>query len=85
MIDLTENDDPMLFRLQTPAGALVMQWNEVIACLSKLGTQAEPSVADVAAAIRKVSRTPEVAAGCSDEILFAAFARVSKAVDQAGN
>lgn len=84
MIDLNENDDPLLFRAQVPAGSLVMQWTEVLAALAKPG-QGEPSVQDVAAAIRKVARTPEVAAGSTDEILFAVFARAAKAVERAGN
>lgn len=84
MIDLNDEDDPLLFRVQVPAGSLIAQWNEVLAALAKPGA-AEPTVQDVAAAIRKVSRTPAVAADTPDEILFAAFARMSKAVERAGN
>ncbi len=84
MIDLNENDDPLLFRAQVPAGSLVIQWTEVLAALAKPGQQ-EPGVQDVAQAIRKVSRTPEVAAESTDEILFAVFARAAKAVERAGN
>jgi hypothetical protein len=84
MIDLALDNDPLLFRVEIPSGALVVQWNEALAALS--GKQdAAPQVADVAAALRKVARTPEVAAGASDEILFAVFARMGKAVEQAGN
>lgn len=84
MIDLNDEDDPLLFRVQVPAGGLIMQWNEVLAALAKPGQQ-EPTVQDVAAAIRKVARTPEIASQTPEEILFAAFARMSKAVERAGN
>jgi hypothetical protein len=42
-------------------------------------------VADIAESIRAVSRTPEVAANAADEVLFAVFARLGKAVTNAGN
>ncbi len=84
MIDLNENDDPLLFRAQVPAGSLIVQWNEMLAVLAKPAA-GEPGVQDVAAAIRKVSRTPEVATQSTDEVLFAVFARMGKAVEAAGN
>ena len=83
MINLTPDTDPLLFRVEIPSGALVVQWNEALAALS--GKQdGQPQVADVAAALRKVARSPEVAANASDEILFAVFARMGQAVEQAG-
>ena len=85
MIDLNSDNDPLLFRVGLPNGALIVQWTEVIAALAVKGSGAEPGVPDVAAAIRKVARTPDVAAQASDESLFAAFARMGKAVEQAGN
>jgi hypothetical protein len=45
----------------------------------------QPTVADIANAIRAVARTPEVAQQAADEVLFAVFARLGKAVQNAGN
>jgi hypothetical protein len=84
MIDLNSDNDPLLFRVGLPNGALIVQWTEVIAALAVKGGT-EQGVPEVCAAIRKVARTPEVAAQASDEALFAAFARMGKAVEQAGN
>lgn len=83
MIDLNSDNDPLLFRVEIPNGSLVVQWTEVLAVLAARG--GEPGIPEVAAAIRKVARTPEVAASATEESLFAAFARIGKAVQQAGN
>ncbi len=84
MIDLTAADDPMLFRIELPTGELIVQWNEILACMAGKSNP-EPSVQDVAAAIRKVARTPAAAQEASDEVLFAAFARIGQAVNRLGN
>ena len=88
MIDLTEDNDPMLFRIAVPSGSLIVQWNELVAAVQKRnqsGQGSQPTVADIAESIRAVSRTPEVAANAADEVLFAVFARLGKAVTNAGN
>jgi hypothetical protein len=87
VIDLTEDNDPMLFRIAVPSGSLIVQWNELVAAVQKRNQfgQNQPTVADIAESIRAVSRTPEVAANAADEVLFAAFARLGKAVTNAGN
>jgi hypothetical protein len=84
MIDLNDQNDPLLFKVTVPSGDLIVQWTEVIAALAPQASEA-PGVGDVAAAIRKVARTPDVAASATDEILFAVFARIGKAVERAGN
>lgn len=88
MIDLNEENDPMLFRITVPSGALIVQWNELVAAVQKRNQSASGSsvtVAEIADAIRSVSRTPDVAAAAADEVLFAVFARLGKAVQSAGN
>ena len=87
MIDLNEENDPMLFRIAVPSGSLIVQWNELVAAVQKRNQSAQnqPTVADIAESIRAVSRTPEVAANAADEVLFAVFARLGKAVTNAGN
>ena len=87
MIDLNEDNDPMLFRVTIPTGALVIQWNELVASVQKrsIAGGEQPTVADIANAIRAVARTPEVAQEGADEVLFAVFARLGKAVQNAGN
>ena len=87
MIDLTEDNDPMLFRIAVPSGSLIVQWNELVAAVQNRNQsgQNQPTVADIAESIRAVSRTPEVAANAADEVLFAVFARLGKAVTNAGN
>ena len=87
MIDLNEENDPMLFRVTIPTGALVIQWNELVASVQKrsIAGGEQPTVADIANAIRTVARTPEVAQQAADEVLFAVFARLGKAVQNAGN
>lgn len=84
MIDLNDQNDPLLFKVTIPSGDLIVQWTEVVAALAPQASE-NPGVGDVAAAIRKVARTPDVAAIATDEILFAVFARIGKAVERAGN
>lgn len=84
MIDLNDQNDPLLFKVTLPGGDLIVQWTELIATLAPKADQ-NPGVGEVAAAIRKVSRTPEVAAAATDATLFAVFARIGKAVESSGN
>lgn len=85
MIDLNNENDPLLFAIAIPAGRLVVQWHECIAAVQKMNISGEPSIDQIAQAIRKSSRTPEVAADSTDEVLFAAFARMAQAAEKAGN
>lgn len=83
MIDLNSDNDPLLFRVEIPTGSLILQWTEVLAAI---GTkQEQPGIEEVAAAMRKMARTPEVAAAASDAVLFAVFVRIAKAVEKQGN
>ena len=78
----------MLFRIAIPSGSLIVQWNELVAAVQKRnqsGQNTQPTVADIADSIRSVARTPNVAASAADEVLFAVFARLGKAVTNAGN
>mgnify|MGYP003340819085 CR=1 FL=1 len=84
MIDLNEDNDPLLFRVQIPTGALIVQWTEVCAA-AQPNPDCKPTVRDLAAAVRKVSRTPEVAASASDEMLVAVCERIARAIKHAGN
>jgi hypothetical protein len=84
MIDLNDNDDPLLFAADVGHGKLIFQYTEVVAALGGL-VKDQPEVADVVRAMRKASRTPEIAAETPDEKLFALFVRVAKLVEKQGN
>lgn len=84
MIDLNEDNDPLLFRVQIPTGSLIVQWTEVCAAAQQ-SNEGKPTVKDLADAVRKVSRTPEIAAGATDEVLVAACERIARAIKNAGN
>lgn len=84
MIDLNDNDDPLLFGADIGGGKLIFQYTEVVAALGGM-VKEQPEVADVARAMRKAARTPEVAQATSDEKLFALFVRVAKMVEKQGN
>ncbi len=85
-VELSDNDDPMLFAVSVPAGRLVFQFNEVTATLQAiLPPNGQSGVAEIARALREGCRTPEVAKASTDAQLFAAYARAAKRVDEAGN
>jgi len=84
MIDLNEDNDPLLFRIQIPTGSLIVQWTEVCAA-AQVEQGKMPSVKDLANAVRKVSRTKEVSDAASDEMLVAVCERIAKAIKNAGN
>lgn len=86
MIELNADNDPMLFAVTIPAGQLIVQYMEVIATIhAGMSPDTEPKSEEIVAAIRKASRTPEVAAAASDAHLIAAWARMSQRVASAGN
>jgi hypothetical protein len=86
MIDLTEDNDPMLFCVQIPSGKLIVQYMETLATLQDAaGLQEQPSVPQIAKAIRDSARTKEVAAEASDAVLIAAWHRMTARVQAAGN
>ena len=86
MIDLSDDNDPMLFAISLPQGKLVLQFMEVVAHIQATQNPAtEPTPESIVAAIRKASRTPEVAGAVPDHVLIAAWHRVNKAVEAAGN
>ena len=85
-IELTDEDDPMLFAVTVPAGRLIFQFNEVTVTLQAISPpQGQPGLPEIARALRESSRTPDVAAASSEAQLFAAYARAAKRVDTAGN
>jgi hypothetical protein len=84
MIDLNEDNDPLLFRVQIPSGALIVQWTEVCAAAQPT-SDAAPNMQSLAAAVRKVSRTPDVAAQATDEVLVAVCERIARAIKTSGN
>jgi hypothetical protein len=86
MIDLNDENDPMLFAVNVPAGRLVVQYMEVLATVQAGMTPgSDPTTAQVATGIREASRTPDVAAASSDAILMAAWHRMTTAVQKQGN
>ena len=85
MIELNNENDPLLFSITIPSGRLVLQWHECIAVLQKMNITGEPSLKHVVDAVRSAARTPEVAKESSDEALFAAFARIATAAEKSGN
>jgi hypothetical protein len=85
-VELSDNDDPMLFAVTVPAGRLVFQFNEVTATLQAvIPTNGQAGVTEIARALREGCRTPDVAKDSTDAQLFAAYARAAKRVDEAGN
>lgn len=86
MIELNDENDPMLFAVTIPAGQLIVQYMEVLTHIhAHMAPEAQPSTAEIADALRKASRTPSVAAQATDATLIAAWARMSARVAQAGN
>ena len=86
MIDLSDDNDPMLFAVTLPNGRLVVQYMEVLTTVQEaIGLSTEPKVSDICNGIRKGCRTPEVAEGATDAHLIAAWHRMTSAVQAAGN
>jgi hypothetical protein len=86
MINLSDEDDPMLFGLTLPQGQLVVQYMEVLAMLqTKVAAGTDPTTAQIVECLRESSRTPEVAVKAPDHVLLAAWARMSNRVQAAGN
>jgi hypothetical protein len=87
MIDLNDDNDPMLFSVQLPTGdRLVVQYMEVMAELQSFaGDAANPDISLVLRAIRSAARTKAVASTASDASLVAAWYRMTDAVNRQGN
>lgn len=86
MINLSDEDDPMLFALTLPGGQLVVQYMEVLALLqAKIPTGTEPTPAQIVEGVREAARTPDVAKQAPDHVILAAWARMSTRVQAAGN
>lgn len=86
MIDLNDENDPQLFAVTIPSGRLILQYMEVVAGLRCIVTEGtEPTVPQIARAVRESARTKDVAASAGDAELFAAFLRVQARVSAAGN
>jgi hypothetical protein len=85
MIDLNDENDPLLFCVTLPCGKLIFQFAEVgIAIQEETAAGATPTTASIAAAIRKVARTKDTAEAATPEQIVAAFSRASDAVERAG-
>lgn len=86
MIELNDDNDHLLFSVTMPSGRLILQYMEVLAyAQSNLKPDAQAELADIVSAIRTTARTKEVAAAASDHELKAAWVRITKAVETAGN
>lgn len=86
MIDLNDENDPMLFSITLPNGKLIVQYMEVISTVQAIiSGSAEPGIPEICRAIRESSRTPDVAKNATDAVLTAAWARMTQAVNSAGN
>lgn len=89
MIDLNDENDPMLFAITLPTGRLVLQFMEVVAEINAIMPAGQDKEAQVPTellcrAIRKVARNPAVAANAPDHQLVAAWGRMSQAVESSG-
>jgi len=86
MINLSDEDDPMLFGLTLPQGQLVVQYMEVLALLqAKIPAGTDPTSAQIVEGVREACRTPDVAKAAADHVILAAWARMSSRVQAAGN
>lgn len=85
MIELNDDNDPLLFAVTLPNGRLICQYMEVVATVQALApNNGEPGVDVMVEAIRKSSRTPDVAAAANASHLIAAWHRMTKAMEAAG-
>lgn len=86
MIDLNDDNDPMLFKVSVPNGQLLVQYMEVVHTLQASGSaDPNPSADKIVAAIRRAARTPEVARDASDATLIAVWYRMTMMVGKTGN
>ena len=87
MKNLTDDNDPLLFAIDLPAGKLIVQYLEVMAAVQAAlpSDQKEPDPSIVLKCLRECSRTPDVAKSLSDPMLLAAWMRVMQAAESAGN
>jgi hypothetical protein len=86
MVNLTDDNDPLLFCADVPAGRLVVQYMEVLASVQAAITPGtEPTLTQVATYMREASRTPEVAKNSSDAVLIALWHRMTAAMAKQGN
>lgn len=85
MIELTNDNDPLLFSVTLPIGNLICQYMEVVVTIQAIcPTSSEPTADMVVQAIRKSSRTPEIAAAANDEWIISAWHRMTKALEASG-
>jgi len=85
MIDLNDENDPLLFSVSVPNGRLICQYMEVVATVQAISPNGtEPNTDIVIRAIRQSSRTPEVAREARDEWLIAAWHRMTTAMEASG-
>jgi hypothetical protein len=85
MIDLNDDNDPLLFACQIPEGRLVLQYMEVVATVQTIAPDAKnPDMPTVVEAIRRAARSQEVAKAASSVSLIAAWHRINAQVESAG-
>jgi hypothetical protein len=85
MIELNDDNDPLLFAASLPNGILICQYMEVVVTIQAgCPTGVEPTTEMVVQAIRKASRTPDVAALANNEWLVAAWHRMTRALEASG-
>jgi hypothetical protein len=86
MIDLNDENDPFLFSVTLASGKLVVQYMETLAALQEsLPQNSQPTTANIVETVRKTARTREVAANAQDWEITAAWLRMTKAMETAGN
>ena len=85
MIELNDDNDPMLFACNVPAGRLVVQYMEVAAAVqANSQPNTEPQMRDFLIAMRQAARTKDIAAATPDEMLIAMWFRMTKALEASG-
>jgi hypothetical protein len=86
MIELNDDNDPMLFAVTLPSGErLILQYMEVVTNLSLVvGNGTDPTPAQIASAIRDSARV-KLTLDNTDAHLMAAWHRISAQVANSGN
>lgn len=85
MIDLNNDNDPLLFSIELPKGRLICQYMEIVATVQAIApSNAEPDISVIIKAIRQASRSPEVTEASENAHLVAAWYRMTKAMESAG-
>jgi hypothetical protein len=86
MIDLTDENDPMLFCATVEnGGKIIIQYMELSARIAEKCGERSPTQEDIVTAMRETARTREIAQSVPSHVLVSLFFRMTRAVDSAGN